>query len=306
MNPRIIDVHHHFEPTYKNLDGTAWSPEIACEELDRNAISAAIGYAGPVFPDAPEVQRKKARELNEWSAGLCSGRRGRFGFFASIPMSDVGASLSEIAHAFDVLHCQGVGISTSYGEAWLGDVTFRPIFEELNRRSAVVFVHPGPGAPSCSARSGSVGGAISPPWLEFPVNTARTILSLLTSGTVQQFPDIKFIFCHGGGVMPSLLGRIAGFSAWSAVGPERLKALFSAGIYAEFAKLYFECAQAYAPENFEMLLKVAPPSHLLFGTDYSYFPIAHSVECFGKLRLPDDVRRLIQSENALALFPDFA
>jgi predicted TIM-barrel fold metal-dependent hydrolase len=111
----------------------------------------------------------------------------------------------------------------------------------------------------------------------------------------------RFIFCHGGGVLPILLGRFAGFSGWNAVGPERLATLFPDGVYAEFAKLYFECAQAYAPETIAMLRALLPPSHLLFGTDFSYFPISHSVELFGKLDLPPDVRALIAGGNAAAL-----
>jgi 6-methylsalicylate decarboxylase len=94
--------------------------------------------------------------------------------------------------------------------------------------------------------------------------------------------DLKFIFCHGGGVMPILLGRIAGFSGWATVGAARLGRGCTS-----------DCAQAYAPETIEMLLKIVPPSHLLFGSDYSYFPISHSVEQFATARLPDDIRTMV-------------
>ena len=103
--------------------------------------------------------------------------------------------------------------------------------------------------------------------------------------------------------MPILLGRLAGFAGWQSVGPERLKALFPDGVYAEFGKLYFECAQAYAPETIEMLLKIVPPSHLLYGSDFSYFPISHSVELFRSLTLPDELRTMIAAANAKAILP---
>jgi len=303
---RVIDVHHHFEPTSKNVDGTPWSIHNAVDEMDRNGIATAIGYAGPVFVDGDGSGQKKTREMNEWSAQLCREHAGRFGLFASLPMNDVETCLSEIAYAFDVLEADGVGVATHYNGAGLGDPRFRPIFEELNRRRAVVYVHPS-GAPCASASTLAYeSDLISAPWIEFPTNTARTILSLWTSGATRTWSDLKFIFCHGGGVMPILLGRIAGFSGWETVGPGRLDALFPDGVYAEFAKLYFECAQAYAPEAIEMLLKIVSPSHLLFGSDYSYFPISHSVEQFANVRLPDEIRAMISAENAAALLPHWS
>jgi predicted TIM-barrel fold metal-dependent hydrolase len=299
----VIDVHHHFEPSAKNVDGMGWSIERALEELDRNGVATAIGYAGPLFPDNVQNGRRQARETNEWSAQLCRDHPGRFGLFASLPMLDVEGALAEIAYVFDVLHADGVGLATHYDGAGLGDPHFRPIFEELNRRKAIVYVHPA-NAPCATASTLSYESElISAPWIEFPTNTARTILSLWTAGTTRRLTGLRFIFCHGGGVLPSLLGRFAGFAGWSKVGPERLATLFPDGVYAEFAKLYFECAQAYAPETIALLRSILPPSHLLFGSDFSYFPISHSVELFAKLDLPDDMRTMIAGENAAALLP---
>ena len=300
---RVIDVHHHFEPTYKNVDGTVWSIERALEEMDRNGVDVAIGFAGPVFETDVEAGRKKARTYNDWSHKFCVDHPDRFGLFASIPMNDVEGALAEIAYALDVLKADGIGLVTNYQDAWLGDPKFEPIFQELNRRKAVVYVHPAT-APCCTPATLSYEKEpISSPWIEFPTNTARTILSLWGSATTMRMPDIKFIFCHGGGVMPILLGRMEGFSSWIGVGPEKMKALFPNGIYAEFSKLYFECAQAYAPEAFELVRKVVPPSHLLFGTDFSYFPISHAVEQFKALKIPNDLRKKIQGGNAAAILP---
>jgi predicted TIM-barrel fold metal-dependent hydrolase len=146
---------------------------------------------------------------------------------------------------------------------------------------------------------------ISPPWLEFPMNTARAILGLLAKGVTRKYPDIRFIFSHGGGAMPLLLGRIAGFADWRTVGPEKLAELFPDGIYSEFGKLYFECAQAYAPETMNLLRQVLPVSHILFGSDFSYFPLASSVEQFASLPLNEDTRKAIGGGNAAALFSRF-
>jgi predicted TIM-barrel fold metal-dependent hydrolase len=302
----VVDVHHHFEPTGKNVDGTAWTIGMALDEMDRNGVTTAIGYAGPLFPDDVQSGRKKSREINEWSMQLCRAHPGRFGLFASLPLSDVAGSLTEIAYVFDVLGADGIGLATHYDGRGLGDLAFRPIFEELNRRKAVVYVHPAK-APGVTASSLSYeSDLISAPWIEFPTNTARTILSLWTAGITRTLPDLRFIFCHGGGIMPILLGRIAGFSGWKTVGPDRLHEVFPDGIYAEFGKFYFELAQAYAPETVEMLLKIVPHSHLLYGSDFSYFPIAHSADLFGDLQLPVELNAQISGRNAFALLPKLA
>ena len=300
---RSIDVHHHFEPTAVNVDGSLWTIGMALEELDRNHIATAIGYAGPLFPHDLQEGRRLARETNEWSAELCRAHPKRFGLFASLPLTDVDGSLAEIAYAFDVLHADGIGLATHYDGLGLGDTKFRPIFEELNRRKAVVYVHPS--GNKCSIQSSVTyqSDLISAPWIEFPTNTARTILSLWTGGTTRDFLDVTFIFCHGGGVLPLLLGRWAGFPCWYDVGPEQFTDAFPDGVYAEFRKLYFELAQAYAPETIAMLRSLLPASHLMYGSDYSYFPVSHSIELFAKLDLPQDVRTLIGGDNAAALLP---
>ena len=149
------------------------------------------------------------------------------------------------------------------------------------------------------------GNGISAAWLEFPVNTARAILGLLAKGVTRRFPDIRFVFCHGGGVMPLLVGRITGFAGWKTVGAEGLARMFPDGLYEEFAKLYFDCAQAYAPETMALLQRIVPRSHLLFGSDFSYFKIAHSIEQFSALGLEPEARNAIGGGNATALFPRF-
>jgi predicted TIM-barrel fold metal-dependent hydrolase len=303
---RAIDVHHHLEPTFKNVEGTPWSVSMSLDEMDRNGIATAIGYAGPLFPDNVREGRKRARETNEWSTELRRNHPGRFGLFASLPMTDIEGSLTEIEYAFDVLHADGVGISTHYEGAGLGDVRFRPVFEELNRRRAVVYVHPAKAPCETASSLTYESDLISAPWIEFPANTARTILSLWAAGTTRRLPDIKFLFCHGGGLTPLLLGRFAGFACWNTVGPEKLATIFPDGVYAEFAKFYIECAQGYAPETIAMLQQIVPPAQLLFGSDYSYFPISHSVGQFESLSLTDAQRRQIAGENAAALFPAWA
>ncbi|HYR83239.1 MAG TPA: amidohydrolase family protein [Terriglobia bacterium] len=309
----LIDVHHHIGPApntgQRGGGGSVnWSPAKAVEEMDRNGIATGIGYPGPVqsTPSDLDRGRRQARELNEYGTQIAGDYRGRFGLFAALPVADIDGSLKEIEYAVDALNADGFGIATSYGDMWLGDSKLRPIWTELNRRKAVVYVHPNDDRCCTPSTLTYEKQGISGPWLEWPVNTARTILSLMTNGITREFPGIRFIFSHGGGVMPLLIHRIAGFTDWDAVGPERLRALFPNGIEAEFRKLYFEGAQAYSPVNMDALMKLVPASHILFGTDYDRFPIAHSVKLFAALRLSSNVRRAIERDNAVTLLPRWA
>jgi predicted TIM-barrel fold metal-dependent hydrolase len=304
-----IDVHHHIAPPNPGGGvgggGAAnWSPAIAVEEMDRNGVATGIGYPGPV-PVSPDVERgrKLAREWNEFGTQIGKDHPGRFGLFASLPLPDVEGALKEIEYAADVLHADGFGIATSYRDMWLGDAKLRPVFEELNRRKAVVFVHPIDAACCVPATLTYEKPPMSGAWIEWPMNTARTILSLMASGNLRELPGVRFIFCHDGGVMPLLISRLAGFTDWDAVGPEKLRALFPEGIEAEFRRLYFEGAQGYAPENMGALMKLVPLSHILFGTDYNRFPISHSVRLFESLKLAPAARRAIERDNAAALLP---
>ena len=300
-----IDVHHHFYPTSKDNEGRDWSIGAAMEGMDRNGIAVAIGSLPPVHGTASDDGRSQARAWNEWATRLCLDHPGRLGLFASLPLRDIDACITEIGYGFDVLHADGIGLPTSDGDIWLSDARFTPMFAELDRRKAVVFVHPYPTS-HCRALSQAYGGdLVSPPWLEFPTNTARTILGLLAKGVTRKFPDIRFIFCHGGGVMPLLLGRIAGFAGWPSVGPEALEAAFPGGIYAGFERLYFDCAQAYAPETFQLMRRRLPVSRLLFGTDFPYFPVSHGVREFANLDMDEDTANAIRGGNAAALFPRF-
>ena len=158
---RRIDIHQHFvSPSFLAFLGAknavspvpgfaAWkdySPARAVETLDRVGTQTAmlsITAPGVWFGD-PQEARTLAREMNEYAAAkMVSDQKGRFGLFAVLPLPDVQGSLQEIAYALDTLKADGVGILTSYGNAWLGDPQFTPVLEELHRRKAVVYTPPG-------------------------------------------------------------------------------------------------------------------------------------------------------------------
>jgi hypothetical protein len=85
----------------------------------------AVGFLGP--RDAADV----ARASNEYAARPRQDFPGRFGMFAPLPLPHVDETLKEIAYAFDVLKADGVAFMTSYGDKFLGDASFAPVWNEI-------------------------------------------------------------------------------------------------------------------------------------------------------------------------------
>ena len=218
-SPRIIDVHHHYaSPNFlaslaarnvgNNVDRfKADTPEKHLAEMDKNGVATAMlsQYSGLWFGDVAQA-RRDARDLNEWAAAkMVAPYKNRFGLFAALPLPDVEGSLKEIEYAFDTLKADGISLITSYDGKWLGDPSFDPVFEELNRRNAVVFTHPL--EPAC-CRNPLPG--LGPQTLEYPTDTTRAIVNLLVSNAATRYPNVRFIFSHAGGTLVSIAQRILG------------------------------------------------------------------------------------------------
>lgn len=153
-NPHRIDIHHHlFPPSYTSAmvalgqpgsPSPDWTPARSIEEMDKSGIAiSVVSLTAPtiLFPDSP-LARRLAHDVNEYGAKMTKDYPGRFGLFATLPLPDVDGSLREIEHSLDTLKANGIGLMTSYGDRWLGDAAFAPVWEELNRRKAVIYTHP--------------------------------------------------------------------------------------------------------------------------------------------------------------------
>src|SRR5262245_13480678 len=251
-----IDVHHHFVPQFhvdammapgrRGAPPPKWSPAASLDEMDKSGIATAIlsiVQPGIWYGNNVEEARGLARQLNEYGAKMVRDHPGRFGLFAVIAPPDAQGSLREIEYAFDTLNADGIGLLTSYQDKYLGDSSFAPVYEELNRRKAVVYVHPT--TPDCCR--GLVPG-IPPASIEYATDSTRTIAHLVFSGMAMKFPDIRWIFSHSGGTLPFLTGRFIRLAE------ERKQANLPDGPLPEFKKFYYELAQGNTPGQIAALL----------------------------------------------------
>jgi predicted TIM-barrel fold metal-dependent hydrolase len=222
---------------------------------------------------------------------------GRFGAFAPLPITDVDGSLKAIEYIYDELKLDGVGLLTSYGEKWPGDLTFAPVFEELNRRKAVVFFHPT--APACCNR---IMPGIPASAAEYPFDEVRCIMSLLFSGTFTKNSDIRFIFSHAGGPMPVLAVRLE-----QQMRHPQIRARIPNGVQYELKKLYYEVANStVSAPAMAAIMALAPSSQLMFGSDWPYVEMEKTVEGLKERDYAPNIVSAINRDNAARLFPQFA
>jgi predicted TIM-barrel fold metal-dependent hydrolase len=219
--------------------------------------------------------RKLARECNDFAAELVSRRPSQFGFWASLPLPDVGGSLEEIAYAFDELHADGITLSTNFHGTYLGDKKFDPIFEELNGRKAKVFIHPTTPCRAACQNRGPILAATLPqfpsPMFEFFFDTARAVINLFVSGTIARCPDITFIIPHAGGALPPLIERMTAFS--TLLPSARELSLSSDVVKETFGKqFYFDLAGMPFPDQIHGLLRYVDSRRLLYGSDFPFTP----------------------------------
>jgi predicted TIM-barrel fold metal-dependent hydrolase len=309
-----IDTHHHpYPPAYvaKTADLlratthaffqriTQYTPNQSLEVMDQSGIKKAVlSISAPgVWLGDIAGGRALARESNEGCALMQADHKGRFGHFAALPLPDTDGSLKEIEYAFDTLKADGIALMTNYDAKWPGDQAFAPVFDELNRRKAVVYFHP-----VAAKFLTHVIPDIPPPTIEFPFDTTRAIVSLMFGGTFTRCPDIKWIFSHGGGALPMLAERMVGL----AKNRPELAARVPNGVMTELRKLYYDAVGVNGRGAFAALRDMVPVSQILFGTDYPFWSPETAVKGLAGHDLTASELAAIERDNALKLLPGLA
>jgi predicted TIM-barrel fold metal-dependent hydrolase len=278
--PELIDLHHHIVPeeyvsALAKIGVNAslgrgfpeWDVKEDLDVMDRNGISSAIlsvSAPGVYFKDTGrplEIARDLSRQTNEICAGLVGDHPERFGAFATLPLPDVDAALEEIRYSLDILKLDGVTLFSNYDGYYLGDPRFDGLLSELNRRKAVVFVHP------CTP-PGMETSHLGFPEMMMDVcfDTTRTAYSLALNGMLRKYPDIRFILAHAGGAVPYLAGRVKMAAAFGT----RFKDAIPDGLEYYLKRFYYDTALSAFPYAFASLKELAGSPQIVFGTDYPF------------------------------------
>ena len=314
-----IDVHQHVLPPFwantlsahggdpsgarSGDPGSAvlpqWSPESAIDMMDSQEI--AVGILSLTAPGIvgwnKSERREMARRVNEYTADLVAKRPDRFGNFATLPLPDVDGALFELEYALDTLRADGVILLGNYGEKYLGDPTFEPLWAELDLRQTVAFVHPAlPLAPL-------VG--VAGPLVDYPFDTTRTAVQLVLNGIVNRYSGVRIILAHAGGFVPYASHRFAELAR--VFRPDAAK---PDDILVSFRRFYFDTALSSSPAALPTLKAFAEHSRILFGTDFPFAPAeivaSFTTQLDAYEGLTPDEHRMISHGNAWTLFPRLA
>jgi predicted TIM-barrel fold metal-dependent hydrolase len=305
MSDGRVDTHHHvLPPAFRNWliekrlyksPPVAWSVARALQTLDERGIRTAIVSTAPIGLRLNSRDRSaKAREVNEYTAEMAKDYPDRFGFFATLPLPDVDAALEEVRVAFDEFGADGALLPTNVEGRYLGAADFEPVFEELDRRGAVLFTHPtGGGLPPAPGIPLYVAGHL--------LDTVRTAIDLVRTGRVAKYPNVKIILSHGGGFVPYAAHRISlSLATWEALTAEE--------VTEQLRSFYFDTALAAGPYSLPSLLAFAKPGHVLYGSDWPFSEdeMSYLDRLFDEYPMTTEQRAAVEHGNAQALFPRLA
>ncbi len=299
-----IDTHHHIVPDFYHewLDKRGigagglpipdWTIQGTRDVMSLLSVRRAIfSVSTPgVEPAEGAEAAAMARELNTYCHEVVQSDPDSFGYFATLALPDVDRAITELHHAYDVMGADGVVLLANSKGTYLGDPSFDPLMSELDKRSAVVFIHPShlPG--------GSVEG-IPAYAADFLLDTTRAAVNLCRHTVLERYPNIRFILSHGGGMIPYAAFRLSQSSSPTGNVTDGLRAL---------RQFYYDTALTPSPFSMPALLRFAKADHILFGSDYPYAPPRVS-KLFGQVlsAYPTWKHGRINHTDAEKLFPRF-
>src|SRR5882757_3938041 len=308
---KIIDVHSHPVLAFGERApvGEAkqpdWSVESALSYMEEYDITACMLSAPAAANDATgQEARDIARRTNELLAEIVSKHPNRFGAVATLPALDADGAIAEISYALDTLKLDGVTTTTSINDVYLGEPQFDPWFEDLNRRSATLFVHP-----TITKAAETLLNGLNASVIEFMFDTTRMITNMVATGAKKRFSQIKIISAHGGGTVPYLVNRIQTLEHTFGVGPGRLE-LSSEEVRKGIASFYYDLTAATSEAQLGAILKLVLVSQLMMGLDFPLMPkstFAPAIADIGRYAAFNETDlRSISYENAFRLYPALA
>lgn len=313
---KLIDVHHHCVlPEYQEALVRAGAadpskplrtnstPQAAIEAMASFGIAGAIvnplSVAG-VHHGNDDHARYLCESVTDALAKFCQADTRKLGFFAPLPYPDIDGALKHVERAY-AAGADGVILLSNQNGAYVGDKRGEPLYEMLNERGAVVFVHPNR-PPFVDELPVQIWASI----IEYPFETTRVAAYLIYNEYMRKYPRIKWILAHAGGTLPYLSLRMhlmeeqdINRPAFSERVPE--------GALPYIGKFYYDTAIAGSAAALATLTSVARPDHIMYGSDwpYIYRSLVEEQQVTLEQALDKETFEAVESGSAAALFPRF-
>ena len=308
MAKNWIDAHGHFVAPGTGVGrapgteaGATWvfTPETSIAYMDRTGVAAQIvSNCNPITDTGAIVAS------NTYGASLVAAYPTRFGFLAQLPIADPALAVTEIRRGCDALGAEGCAVLTNVAGTYLGDSRFEPLWAELDRREATLFIHPTTRGYE-NTRLGRPGALI-----EGPFDTARTVVDMLYAGVFRRHQRFNVILAHGGGALPALAGRLMSLGPYPLGWVANPHQITASEMRETFARFYYDTGLAGTPHSLDPVLDVTTPDHVLYGADFGA-PCTHIDVCDLHLAAVRSCQRLTAPQreaigtNVLPLFPNF-
>jgi aminocarboxymuconate-semialdehyde decarboxylase len=238
-----------------------------------------------------ETAEKLFRLANEATAAHCSAAADRLRGLGLAPLQHPDQAVAALDHALEQ-GLLGVEISSHAPGRELSDPAYEPFWSRAEDRGAILFLHPF----GCTLDerldrwylSNTVGQ---------PTENAVALSHLIFSGVLDRHPELKLIAAHGGGYLPTHIGRSD--HAWSTrtdagAGCARLPSSY-------LPRLYFD-SLVHDPHVLRALIDAAGSDRVLLGSDYPFdMGTEDPVGRLRAARLPDADFHAVRGGNATAL-----
>ena len=263
--------------------------------MDRAGVEIQVLSACPQSPYGQDKQKaaRAARFVNDQYAELAGRQPDRFRAFAALPMPHVDESIGEMRRALDELGMAGIAMNTTVLGRALVEPDFEPVFAELNRRGAVLYLHPA-GNGACTPLIGNYQLT----WMVgAPVEDTISIMQLITRGIPARYPDIKIINSHLGGALPMLLQRADDQYGWEAPDTPEPPSVAARRMW------YDTVGHGHVPA-LRCAIDSFGADRLLLGTDFPYEngdTFVRAVDYINDPQIDTIAARAILDQNASAL-----
>lgn len=263
---------------------------------DMDAIGVDAQVVGPMpmhrYWAEPSLATKLTRTVNEAVAAHCADGRGRLFGLGTLPLQHPDIAVAELGTAIRELGLTGVSVSTNVGGRELSDPLFDPVWEAAADLGTVVFIHPWGCSLNGRLRANFLGNTFGQ-----PAETALALSHLIFGGTLDRHPGLRLVAAHGGGFLPSYIGRSD--HAWS----QRPDARGCLELPSSYLRRIWYDALVYTPAALRYLVETVGADKVLLGTDYPFdMGVTDPVERAAAAGLPAADLTAVLSGNAAALF----